>query len=440
MTEVKISGPVSLCILHDKVRDRYFYIFGDQHFSMDLNCSRIQPGLRTDRPSFDYRGVITTNSNAWTISALIHEVLNANGKKGIRTDYYREVGFISSDYDYKPSNLEEYLLRQNGIYKEPKSRSDVEQTKERLEKGMFGWMDDAELLIFNKKYRKEAQVINADCRLFNDEIIVPCFHPLEEVDFVNRFPAAVKLFMTQGNEQEYLYKMNELFLSLEEYVILLEQIAGDPYQFLKYFFEVESYADSTRRLIEYLPHESELMKKLIARLYKSIDDGIGVNTKSGRISPSAASVLKLQERQPDLAVVLEDFVKQELQRLAESFHESINEVSTLLYIDAFTNPENIDIILDFIPRMEHLCKLSVQLGTYVMDVYVLSETLLRNAQHNIYFVGDKHARNYIKFLNRHLGYEVLERIKADADGTRCVTSVLIADLLQLHQARELLYV
>jgi hypothetical protein len=431
----KISGPVSLYIVCDKTTDRYFYIFGDYHHSLDGNCSQLERGLRADRPSFDYKGVVTTEGNAWTISALIHEVLSANGKKGITTDYYRESSYLTDPHMYLPIQLKEYTYRENKIYTEPRSKEQVEATKARLKESNFGWINDVDLMLYKKNYRNTSTIINADCRVLDNKFIIPCLHPTDEKEFIDKFPSAIQALQRNGNREEYEYKMEQLLFSLEEYITLLEQITGDPYLFLSCFFDSVVYSECMGMLVQYLPGESELLKTLIQKLYKAVDNVVG-------ISPSSTAWSRLNDASPGIAYILQEFIREELTERSAKFEGIVSTVSSALQMGGLASVHNIDILIGIIPQISQLCNLSVQLGALVMDMYVLSETLIRNTKHSIYFAGDYHAKTYYQFLTQYMGFESMEAIPSkdfEDKVVRCVESVEIDRLLNLKGAREALY-
>lgn len=438
---IKISGPVYLSVLRDPDTDRYFYLFGDHHASMEGACSSQQPGLKCDRPNFLFSDVVTGDSNCWTISALLHEVFEYYGKEGVTVDFYRERSKKSADFDSTQyAYIYEILQRRQGIYKEPRSREQLQVMKERLSSTNYGWIEDSDSMLWNKKYPPSVEIIDANARRYNNFQVVPAYDTREFRNFMDNVKETIQTFSTTNSSDGYEFAMNGIIESIEDILSLAEQLTAAPFELMEHHFVPKDYVESTRNLIHYIPTASSTCKKLVEDLYKSLSTGYGERSKTGQVaSLSAASWARLRRANASIAEVLLVFMKSEIEQRALDYMPKIALVSDIISSIDFRDPDNMVDFINILNQIYDCLNMVVVLNAHVMDHYTLSEMLRRTAKHNILFAGGEHTRTCTKFLSEELGYELIENVdyRFTEDGIiRCVESSSIRKLLSLDKARE----
>lgn len=422
---MQISGPVSLRVFRDGKSDRNFYVFGDVHYSLDGSCSQQDKSLKCNRPSYDYSSSIKTGTNCWTISSLINDVLERHGDGKIRTDFYIEASM--SDEDHNSFLLREYAARK--VFGPPKNARELAAAKERMESVGFGWIDDIFSTLHKKNYGDSVKVIKADARSYNDCLVTPFVIPDMQSELMFKLKQAVGRYFGNRNESEYRYSMKGVLDSIQDVLSLSEQLVADPYEFLEHLFVPKDFAHETRTRIEYIPTESEATKEMVKELYKAIDKKYGFRRKDGIVvAHSAAAWARLKAVNEEMAMKIDDFTKQHLMNESMEYIGELQFLSETMQGVDLTDPQELDILSQLIPIIEKTFVHSVIIGAIVMDRYVLSETFRSNAKHNIYFIGDAHAKNYSSFFEG-LGFDLIEKIESSGHEDRCITSTTIGKLL-----------
>jgi hypothetical protein len=422
---MQISGPVSLRVFRDTKSDRYFYVFGDVHYSLEGSCSQVDKSLKCNRPSFDFQSSVKTGTDCWTVSALIDDVLQRHGDQKIRTDFYIELS--TCDPDYVSPILTEYFLRQS--MGPPRSARDAENVKERLKEEGYDWITDIYSTVYRKPYGDSVRVRTADARRYNDVTITPFVDPASSHKLMEKLYATIENYAKSGDDVEYRFSMNEHFNSIQELLILSDQLVADPYEFFEHLFVPKDYVEETKLRIEYIPSTSEETKKIVKGLYKSIHKRYGFQRRDGVVvSHSAASWAKLKNKNKELAEEIDEFTRQFLKKKSLGYLERAQALSSIMEGIDFTEPSEVDLVIGILRTLEEVFVYGVVVGSIIMDRYVISETLQSDAKHNFYYAGNAHARNYAKFFKHH-GFELIEEIPMQSPNHRCVASQVMKDLL-----------
>ena len=433
MSSVSITGPASYAILHDPVTDRYFYFFGDEHFSLSGGCT----GQPCDAPDFFHQKVMKKEGDCWTISALLHEVLTHFGKEGETVDFYLEVPFHEGS---DPRRTKEMKARRGGLIEKPTTRAQADEFRARLEKEHYDWITDIYSMLHDKNYGSSVRVINGDARFWNGTCIAPMIIPGEQHSLHNDFAEAVEDLYKTGDRQIYQLRVRGILSDLEDLVAITEQLLSDPYLFLRQYFEPIDFEESTRTLLHYIPNESPLGKRMTRDLQKAIQERYGVlNSKGQLASPSAVAWTRLRNKEPELATRLNLYIREDLEGKTYRYQQLIAKMSDLLAGKDLSYPENLRELLPAFQDIDKFITASVATVSSVLDYYLLSEMLRSETKHNIAYLGWAHVDNCVSFLTQN-GCDLLEEQResrlADGSVSRCKQSLLLRELLQLDAARS----
>lgn len=433
MNKVSITGPVSYTILKNVNSERIVYLFADHHFSISGGCSQA-----CDAPDFTFEKIIKRDSDCWTITAMLHEVLTHFGAKGETVNFYLEASAHGGQYK---KLLKELSLRRNGMVEKPRSREQVELLRQRLAKERYHWINDIYNMVHDKDYGRAVRVIQADARLWHGKRLVPVIIPGEGNALQSSFAETVEAFLMTQDEDAYQQSIDEILNDLEDLAAIVEQLIAEPYLLLRQYFEPIDFAASTRMLINYIPTESQLGARIASDLRNALERSYGVRNSKGQLaSLSAVAWTRLRKVNPEMATKLNDYIQEDLEGKKYHYVEHVLKVSDLLANENLRDPNNLPYLVSSFKQLNTFIQSSILITSSVMDYYILSEILRSDAKHSIVYAGEAHINNCVGFL-RTVGFEVLEEqpvsYLADGSVSRCVSSVLLGDLLELREARAL---
>jgi len=409
----QISGPVSLYIT--EIDGRRIFIFGDVHYSKDLGCQDV----RCDRLTDQKNNVILYGEKCMNIDAALHTVFLYNSRHQISTDFFFETPIIK------------------GKYAAQRHQQAAEQYDE---VGWLGSMEYLTSLCFEYKnrcvYGKNVRIHYADARqqIYGQE------------SSVGELYTSLYEMPKKFSKRDLAQNIKDLFALMN---LLLKEVGGksivDMYFDAVFKSNGFSSLDKIRRIIQRDLHnglvKTEALSTLSTMISRSGTKNVreykeGGETKREHMHKSAWQLLRLFRKNPAIGKKVFAFLRKEHERTKKEITEALTIYDVTMTLDEFEKDKSV--IREI---LNSLLGSFVDIGTYVMDGYLLARMFVQDSKMSFVFAGDFHAKTYIKFFEEELGLGPLlyENNSYHIDGEllygRCVFSDALPDYLDLNTMR-----
>ncbi len=371
MDTAYISGPISCYILsYNNVK---YYLFGDVHTAPAINpCSN----PNCDSINYLFNDINITDSQCWSIGALLAEWFIFNNDHNIRTDFYLEVPFTKEDSRTRIQILTNIIThrRNSGIILE---NNDI------IDPVSVLWILSLELyfhdcLIHNKslcQYSPNVRFHYTDTRLTDEKDI--------------------NIFLI-GDISTIIIPLNNPneFIALLSVIQFLADNAWDIIN--KIYMSAESLYDTIQYLNNLLVIDDNT---LAAKLFreKLQDTMIMQVVRNNLVIHRTAA--ELHRVNPEIRNSIRSYIRGEVINVANILSETLEE---LIYIIEESSDNSV--IELYLPSlMSGLASLS----SFDMDIYTLSRMFLQNSQEVIVYAGQHHCERYYNFFGDYLGGTVL---------------------------------
>lgn len=426
-----LSGATSLSIF--KFYDKYFFFFGDQHYSIsDGNCEE-KYNIKCDIFDYGYEKSVLYETNCWTLGSLFDEWFTYNNDKNIKTDFYLETAFVKGDIlGDTTTNVEIAERREEPDYKN-KSPELIENSG--------GWIESIESFFqecFKQtktgcKYGSNVRFHYSDVRMRNereriysdlyilDTYLTPIF---KDIDYLNNL---------RVTHLEHVPDINDIISDLNN-IFALCYILFDVNLLLKLCFST----DDIRIILNDIQF-SKFTTRINLNFNNIINTMIShaVERNNIKMHRTAAEFNRLLKYNPYIADKLKIYITEklyqtklisveELDKLYERFVNLINNNVGKQY-NAILNDLN-EIALE-------LSEISTYWVPWIMDVYTLSRIFLQlnRSQEIIVLAGYVHITHQTEFM-KYLGASVIMDYPTTMDN-RCIISNL-STILNLKEFRN----
>lgn len=415
-----ISGPVSLNVL--QIGDRLFFLFGDQHYSMDQGCEE-QLSVECDTFDYGYEQSVVYDSNCWTIGALLDEWFTYNNANGITTDFYLEVPFI------KGSKREGTMVSET--VDDRRKEEDYRMHLPELITEGNGWLETVaaffqDCLIEGKsqcEYGPNVKFHYVDIRARNssgfsdlyfagyyENMIYDQVHELQRRTVIDSNPALQdlhSLFMLY----DVLLDINillRLCFSFEDIRVILDDI--------------------------HVPTLTPAINAIFTRIKEGMVQN-AVFRNNMLIHRAAAECHRLRMVNPKIANALKDYITYQLINVQK---ETRDYFKTLY--QEFVNINQESNVIESIIELTYLLSSTITVWSpWIMDVYTLARMFLQPSKEVVVFAGHIHTSNQVEFLKFIGGVSLIDH--PYTPDNRCIDADLpkILNMSRFRDVYKVLY-
>lgn len=378
-----ISGPASLYIFF--VNNKKYIFFGDLHFSNEKSCE--SEGKICDHYDSTFTDVVLYESDCTDFGALIHNWFTYNNEHNIKTDFYIETAFTKADERYGALEFKQLVQTKTDYF--PYENESWLSLIADIMRPCF--VRDKK----NCNYFPNVHAHYADIR-YTDTSEGTIFHDLFNLNHISNY-----IRNSSGNfEQLKSDYWNYLTILVENY----DTIFGLMMDFDHYQTNMPILLALSEQF------ENQDMKEIYLMILNDMDE-MTVIRDGNKMYRSAAEIIRLYNKNPDIAVKIYQYTKTQATTYITFLVDSLLEALNKTY-DKKTFRE----IMYF---YEHTF---ISIASLHMDMYTLARMFIQDESTEIItYTGDFHTKNYVNFFQTYFNNPSL----IVDDNIRCLSSTRI---------------
>jgi hypothetical protein len=409
-----------------EIGERKFFFFGDQHDSKSAgNCSE-KFGIKCDDYNNKYSDGDFYGGKCTSIGILLRNWFIYNKDHKIQTDFYSEAAFTKSNARIEYGTITRTLDR-------------LKYTDETI-KHQFD--DKSWLILINSlmepcfvrekrscPYHPYIHAHYTDVRKYDEEFDMSYADPFILYD--------IREYLQENMPRD----RKNLLIFRDELLIIMSIIIQDYREILDGIMQEEGFEQFLQKFHNMSNSFSRDFGKLYIRKFENMRKLTVVRDKK-MMHRTAGEIYRLRKENKFLANLIEDFIYNKADELAESVKEHFNE-----QIDILNNFENIGVVdmqYELIEIFSEFLGSLVRLSALSMDAYLLARMFLQTESKEILvYAGSAHISHYAEFFNVYLGVQSKIGVPTnftnfdDIDnlGNRCVQSNDLPKYLDANKYR-----